>query len=354
MPLTVGSYHLWQLPVESSWEPEEGIEFSELRNDLGNGYRSQVLYGSNTGIRSWKLKLPTLAGSSLIAAGVTGINGETVTREQYVWDLFCETKVTGEPFVYQSQRNGQYYLVEFGDKRLSYEKMKVQLYSTGVELNQVRIDGATVFDLNQPSPSTGVWWYNETGHASPNWDAVDRPTTGEYGLDMAATGDVVFASNAQNGLNTVRLNTTLTTGKLTLDLDGGLWRELFMVMKVYEATFGQTSVVVANDGVEDVLVGTNATTKFAALPGGVGSYEYRLDGVLYASTNLQAPMNRWGVVHLRVPGGFASDVVIGQSQAGAGSQAEIGIAEVYATSTIYQQSICREIVEHLTVKWGIT
>ena len=206
MPTTVTSpsgtsYHLWQLPDLSSPEPAEAIKFNRLTNDLSNGYTSQVLFGSNTGLRTFTLKLPTLAHTDVLPNTVTDVSGATVSREEYLWNLFCYTKVTGQPFVFTSPRNGQYYLVRFADKELSYAKMRVKLYSTGVELKQVRVEGESVFQLpNAMATANLAFWYNETEHSSPNWGDAKSASV------AAATGDVIFDAGTQNGLNVIRFN----------------------------------------------------------------------------------------------------------------------------------------------------
>lgn len=358
MPLTVGSYHLWQLPTDSSPEPEEGIEFSELRNDLGNGYRSQVLYGSNTGIRSWKLKLPTLAGSSLISPAVTGINGETVSREQYVWDLFCETKVTGEPFVYQSQRNGQYYLVEFADKRLSYEKTKVQLYSTGVELQQVRVDGVSVFSpelIESPDQYTPILWligsnYND---GSSEWVAS---SSGAYVI--SGSGDVDKETAVQNGQDVVRLSDTTNDGFVG-DVAGPLsFKEAFIVMKMREATFSNNCGVFTDSGAAgtQVLLGTSGGTKFQNPGLSATAFTYRKNGVEYAQSDLQAPMNTFGLVHVRYTTGYSltTGFQFGKNRTSAGTFAEMDLGEIICFTSLLSVADSRELTEHLIVKWGIT
>jgi len=356
MPTTITAsngnvYHLWQLTCQVK-DYTEDVEYTTLDNELADGYWSQILYGSEVGVRTFNLTLPTVTDSTNDT--VTGPYGETLTKRAYLRALHAYTVVEGKPFAVQSSENGQYYLVRFADRKLSLGRMMTKLYSTGLLLKQVRIDGVTIVDLNNIPGLTGhsVWWYNETGHGM-NWDAVDKPTSGEYGVDLVKTGDVVFSGNPQNGLNTVRFNGTLTTGKL-LSTEEVLWREIFIVMKIREATFGQTSVVLASDGVEDVLVGTNGTAKFAALPGGIGAYEYRLNGTLHESTDQQAPMNVFGIVHIQAAGGLVGSYpLFGQSQGGAGSQAEIDIAEIFATSGVITRDIQREITEHFLVKWGI-
>ena len=362
MPTTVTStsgntYHLFQLAEASFWQPEESIRFEELENNLGDGYFSQALYGANTGLRSWKLKLPTLAHTDVLPNTVTDVSGATVSREEYLWNLFCHTKVTGEPFVFTSPRDGQYHLVRFADKELSYQKMRVKIYSTGVELKQVRIPGESVFQLSVDIAGMEnlELWADNTDSTGANW------TPNVFGDPFEGTGDVIFGTATQNGLPVIRLNSVSTNGKLLIPSQGfGVplfnMHEAFVVMKVREATFGQTSGVLTDDtvvGSREVLVGTNGTTKFADN----GINEYRLNGRLYAAGDYQAPMSVCGIVHIRYttpPADPLYALQIGKRLATGGTQAEIDIAEIISFSELLPASDANLLTEYLTTKWGIT
>lgn len=359
MPTTVTSssgqiYHLWQLPALTTPEPSESIEFNVLSNDLANGYRSRLLFGSNTGLRSWTLKVPTLASLEVLSNTVTGINGEAVSREQYLWDLYCETKVTGEPFVYTSPRNGQYYLVEFADEKLTYEQMRVKIYSTGIELRQVRISGETVFDISACATTDSVimtWLkgadYND---GTSSWVATE-------GGSMAGVGDVDKETAVQNGLDIVRFSDTTNDGYVGNGLDGITVHDAFLVMKMREASFSNDcGIFTGAAGSSQIILGSAGTTKFQNPSLSATAYSYRLNGIEYEQTNLQAPMNTWGVVHVRYTTGWAlagADFQFGKDRGTAGTFAEMDLGEVVVFSGPQPMSNVREITEALIVKWGI-
>jgi len=370
MPTTVTStsgntYHLFQLAEASFWEPEESIRFEELENNLGDGYFSQALYGANTGLRSWKLKLNSLAHTDVLPNTVTDVSGATVSREEYLWNLFCHTKVTGEPFVFRSPRNGQYYLVRFADKELSYQKMRVKIYSTGVELKQVRVVGDSVFSLPDIIPTLGElsYWLDDTGHDSPDWE-----NTSDSGYsDALGTGDVIYAAATQNGHPIVRFNSVTTTGYVeTLDINFGTagW-DMFLVAKAREGTFAATSCLLSQSGGTSpssdmplyLLQGTSGTTKFANPPS--PTIEYRLNGTEYAYGNLQAPMNTFGVIHLRSTNIPATQLIarlqIGQFYTGYGSNpGKFDVGELVISAAILPDAAVNDVLEYLTTKWGIT
>lgn len=365
MPTTVTSssgqiYHLWQLPALTTPEPSESIEFNVLSNDLANGYRSRLLFGSNTGLRSWTLKVPTLASLEVLSNTVTGINGEAVSREQYLWDLYCETKVTGEPFVYTSPRNGQYYLVEFADEKLTYEQMRVKIYSTGIELRQVRISGETVFNpglIIDSDTYTPVLHMIGSGYT----DGTELWTlSSSGGYLVGGSGNVNKASAAQNGLDTVQLNLGATNDGYVGDFTGPLeFKEAFIVMKMREATFSNaaTAGIFTDSAVagQQVLIGANGATVFTNPALSASAFTYRYNGTEYPQSNMVAPMNTWGLVHVRYTTGYnlSTGFQFGKNRTAAGTFAEMDLGEVICYTSALSAADAREITEHLTVKWGI-
>lgn len=355
MPTTITSssgtvYHLWQLPDLSAPEPSESIAFNTLRNDLADGYSSKVLFGSNTGLRSWSLTLPTLASSDVMSNTVTGINGEAVSREQYVWDLYCESQITGDPFVYQSPRNNQYYLVEFADESLTYERARVKLYSTGITLRQVRVSGETVFD---PTLLTSVWgwWDGDTALAGSAWAGR---VSGQ--VSVAVTGDVVDVAAAQNGHMIKRFSNTTNDGVLKNNLANPGTYDAFVVMKMREAAFSNAAGILTDrTGGDSILIGDSGTTKFANPSLSPTAFTYKLNGVEYEQSDMQAPMNTWGVVQVRYTTGFElpNGIQMGKSHATAGTFAELDLGEVILANDVLPITTAREITEYLIVKWGI-
>jgi len=153
MPTTVTAsnsvaYHLWQLTTHSAPEPVDSIEFASNSVTLADGYRASVQTGFDAGTRSWKLTFPTLAHLDILSNTVTDVNGALVSREQYVWSLYAHNKTTGTPFVYLDPvKTDTYYFVDFDDEALTYQRMRVKIYSVGITLKQRRIAGVTL-----PSP----------------------------------------------------------------------------------------------------------------------------------------------------------------------------------------------------------
>lgn len=328
-------YHLFSIPC-SVKEYTEGIQYSTLDNELSDGYWSQILFGSAVGVRSFSLTLPTLSDS--LVDLVDGPYGEQLTRRAYIRALHAFTVVEGKPFVIKSVENGQYYLVRFADPKLSLQRMLVKLFTTGIELKQVRVPGVTVFD---PTLMTG-------------YDPA-------FVLSEATESGDVIAGPTQNGLATRRLNSVSTNGVIQwFNYPFGLPNcfDIFLVLRCNEATFGQTSGVFTDDSgssdIPRILVGESGTTKFTNFS--IPNFEYRLDGVLYEQADMQAPMQRFGIIHLRFTEGLPAPLTIwqiGQDRAIGGTKAEIDLAQPAASGQLLPMDAAREFTEHLQVKWGI-
>ncbi len=345
MPTTVTAtngeiLHVWQLPEDSAREISSSIEFNEIRNELGNGYRTQVLYGSDTGTRSWSVSQSTLVGPDVPVPTVTGVNGETVSQEEYLWDLYCESRITGKPFVFTWK--GQYHLVDFANKKLTYDKaFRMQLYSTGIELMQIREAGVSVFSPALHAFNRGAqmgslfdFTFDETGHNSGLSRWFDGGNT-----DYFSTSSVTLAANPQNSHNTARFS-----GSGTLTGTGNLDQpvcDVIVAMKVREATFTGADTLLAGS-----IIATNGGTKWQN-PSLTG-FEYRLNGVEYGVTDMQAAMNEWGVYHFRAT--YANPMpTTGYVTMGNGITADIG--EIYIAQAPLPMSEVRQIVEHYVIKW---
>lgn len=362
MPTTIAAsngntYHLWQLGNLTAPEPEDSHTFSTLDNEMSQGYRSTSLFGLNTGVKSWKLKLPTLAGSSVIAAAVTDPYGATVSREEYVRNLYKYNRTTGIPFAYQDTNTSQYYLVDMVNTSLTLSKKKnVAIYETTVELRQRRINGVTVFSPTIATYNSGATVYavyEGSNFSTPTWSA-------STGSNMTASGDVVKVAGGVNGEDYVRFNNTTNNGYVVDGLNAGSSgiHELFLVMKMRESTFSNTAGIATGTSDSAILTGSSGTTKFTNPGLSATAFTYRYNGTEYAQSNMQAPMNVWGVVHVRYTTGYtltSGDVTIGRNDITDNNYAEVDIAEcVMVGGSTLPTLVAREMTEYLAVKYGIT
>lgn len=348
------SFHLWGLPDMSAPEPSASKTVTRLKNDMCQGYTSSKLLGLKSGLRTWELKLPTLAGTG-IAPNVTDPDGASVSREQYVRNVVKYNQNGGTAIAYQwPPATGQYYLCDIVNTPEYKRKRGVNIYETSLTLQQRRVKNETVFNPLKMTPiaqgQQSYDWWNETSHGTTTWDNLN----GGIG-DFAATGQVTFSSNAQNGHNTVRVNSSLTTGRLALsqqyETDGC---DVFLVCKIREDTFS-TAAKVYGGASNNILKGTTSGTKFQNLS--ISGLQYYLNGTEYAVTDQQAPMNTFGVIYLHLPystGGFDSIVLSGaQLSENGAAYAKVDYAEKFVTSGL-QIGEAQEYIESLCYKWGIS
>jgi hypothetical protein len=346
--MAFGDYHVFAVPCAVK-DAEIGIMFSELENELGGGFYSQLLYGSENGERFWRLTLPTLTDSGMDSRTVTGINGETLTYAEYIWDLFCTQKVDGTPFAYRCPRNGNYYLVRFANRELTYQRMLTKLYSTGIELKQWRIEGETVFAASTIGSAFDAESYPSF---EGTWDAEEPPDSSvpfinSFGL---IGGDVTDPTSGSRQI--LRFSATTNDGYIsTGDAMSYEFFDVFLLMKMREATFSNTAGILTGDAAPNnaALVGASGTTKFFDF--GFGApYTYKLDGLAYAENDQQAPMNEWGIVHIRFANGITLDTPqIGKDRDFVGRFAELDLAYLILTDELLTTSTVREVMEYLSI-----
>lgn len=344
---TVNGYHLFGLPLAVK-ELDSGISFSELENELGGGYYAQVLFGSENGERFWRLTLPTLTGSSMDGRTVEGINNDTLTYEEYIWDLFCEQKVTGTAFAYQDTRSGQYYLARFANKELTYSRMLTKLYSTGLELKQWRISGKTVFEPTKITQLWGAWNPADFPDFEGVWPAHLSSVLSTPPAALSPSGDVI--STTSGTLPIVRLSSTTDNGKFTSGNNVTI-KEAYLLMKIREATFGADDGIITGAATPNnaFLVGKSGTNEFYNF-GFTGTHTHELDGVAYTQATARAPMNAWGIVHVRNTAGVAiTSLQIGADRNFAGRFAELDLAYVLIADELIPKSKQREIMEFLSI-----
>jgi len=372
MPTTISSttgrtYHVWQLPQLTTPEPTESIQYVELENDLSDGFYSQRLLGSNLGLRSWKLKAPTLAATSIGMPTVTDVYGSTSSRLNYVLSLFKYSKVTGNPFAFRSPVDGQYYLTRFADTSLSLQMAKVALYAGELALKEVRISGETIFDPTAMNGYASMHWYNETSHNSGagRWD--DKNVA--IAQNLTKTGDVVFNANPQNGKNTVRLGTTTVNGGLS-----ATWFDFYdavIVMQADETPFASRRAILTNDtpaATFETLAGPSGATMLSTGTSTSGLVYVSVNGtpVIDTSTTLvgtiAGPMNTYKIYHWS---GIGSKYDDGNPSAnvalGLGYQPVANInflkgrfAEVGLWITPQPREDINAFIQYLVAKWAIT
>lgn len=293
-PETFGStpFEIFQLQCWGR-DAEEAIHFAEYESDMGDdGYSTQILYGAQTGRRRFKISVPSLADFTTSATVV--VNGVTYTPAAYLWDLFRRSKRTGRPFVITSGINNQYYLVKFSQAEMSYQRFLTKLFSSQLELVQVRVPGVSVFDPKR-MPKTPWAWYGRGPLDVPRSQLYDNTGNGH---PLALHGNVLGGGDEQNSWPTMRFNGGATNDGYANTTEDPTIYEAFFIVQINEANFSGYNGLLSGSGANDVaLTGEPGTTKFYSH--GLNEYEYRKNGILYERTDRQAPMQEFGLVHAR-------------------------------------------------------
>ena len=194
------------------------------------------------------------------------------------------------------------------------------------------------------------WWIGNSSLAATNW----TDNSGLYVMTAGATDVVDVAANL-NGHKIKRFSNTTNDG--IVQRSGGYADiyEAFIVMKMREAAFSNAAGIFTGRGGADpqVLLASSGTTKFANPS--LSGYTYRKNGVEYAQSDLQAPMNAWGIVHVRYTTGweFANGIQFGKDRTTAGTFAEMDVAEIVLCNQLLPTWMAREATEALIVKYGI-
>jgi len=125
-------------------------------------------------------------------------------------------------------------------------------------------------------------------------------------------------------------------------------------MKMREAAFSNAAGVFTDrSSGSEVLVGSSGTTKFANPS--LTNFTYKLNGLTYAQSDLQAPMNTWGVIHVRYTTGwdFVNGVQFGRDDTTAGTYAKMDVAEIILLSNLQPTTFGLDMTEYLSAKYGI-
>jgi hypothetical protein len=117
-----------------------GIDFggTMLSAEYGGGYREdEVIFPP---LRYWKLTYSALHKHVKVRLP----NGEMIDRLSYVWQMYYNSKNTGnQPFILRCPRDKKIYLAYFPDDTLEVEMMDMFLGTTGLSIKQVNVRGIT-------------------------------------------------------------------------------------------------------------------------------------------------------------------------------------------------------------------
>lgn len=330
-----------------------------LTANFGDGYGATALVGSSAGLHRWSLSSGCLMDADNYGNFIGG-----KPRFQYYLDFIQEHLTTKD--VFEISFRGKRYHASFVNNNFDAEMLTYDLFSTeGVEIKQRRVEGivynadGSIFDITE---LPGIY----SAHVAEDYPGNVGQRWPNYLYDISEvqpltedSGDVINVPDVQNGLSVVRFNSTTNDGFISGSIVSNFIYEAFIVMKMREATFSNDAGILTAGTVVPFLLGDSGETKFTNLGIG-GSYQYRLNGTLYTESNQQAPMNEFGVVHLRITGGLTlGDMQVGKDRAATDRYAEMDIGElILIGSSIASAPLSSENAAKLTTflmrKWGIS
>lgn len=321
-----------------------------LRARFRGGFGASSSVGPASGLYRWMLSSTLLADSATYNDPVAG-----VPSFQYYED-FIKEHITGSTDIFWIEYRGKKYHASFVENGWSPERLTNDLFAVdGIEIEQRRVEGVIYNDdgsIWEPwswlaaSRVTGV----ADGAAFSPW--TDVSGNRDFSLASASGGTgPLLQTNEVNSLATVEFTTDAASYSVTSVGFTNIW----MVVKVREATFGSNRVLLADDATTNVWEGDAGTTKFA--DGGYGGvFTYKKNGVSYASGNQQAPMNAYGLVHLNwsTAFNFLQEVNIGAGTGGGAEASPIDLAEIIFDTEDLSAAHLSRVETMLMAKYALT
>lgn len=337
----ISGFEVFKLPCVR--ESSESVGFAEYKQALGpDGVRSQSIDGNITGLKRFSYMYNQIPKTS--QQGVT-LDDIEMSQAKYIRDLFHRTKVSGLPFVIQSQENEQNYLVEFSESEQGLQRKLAAMYASKINMVQTRIEGRTVFD-----PRKFDSLFSWIGRVNSDYFVDVVEDNSGNGLSFAYYNDVTPNGTVQNGLKTQRFNAVAGDGLMVQAGTVTIYDAIF-VLKINEATFSNDAGILTNNDAIQHLVGDTGTTKFQDLGFG-GDYEFRKDGVLYAENNQQAPMNAFSIIHCRWKGGITMGVIqVGLNLNLVGTYGKFDLGEMAVFNAPTPMNELNEYIESLQIIW---
>lgn len=330
-------------------QSSETLSFNEFRAELSDGYRQQASYGSSTGTRSWNLSFKTLTGQGYNPS--IDLDGTAMATAVYLQDLFIRSKNSGTPFIIKSPVNDQYYLAEFADSSITFDRALVKLFSSGVAFRQVRLPNVSVFDFTKANP----WGFYEIETIDENFDDEEAlidttwADSSGNGNDLGITIGGTYKEDEQNGLGAVRLN---GTSGFFQHAEAATIYQALMVIRIYEATWSNIGGVLTGATTDALLVGDGSGTKFFNLS--LDNLIYQKNGISYAQSNQQSPMDEFALVYVHYPEGMEFDAVqIGKDRDFVGRFAKLDIGSMVFWDSPQPENVILEATEALIIKWGL-
>lgn len=301
--------------------------------NFGDGYGAAALAGNAAGLRTWTLSSDVIPDLPEYRIDYD-IDAEmfTASRFEYLWEFYRRHQALGnKPFFLTDPRTKRKFAASFTDSTLSFAALTAKFYSGTLQLRQRRVrgkyfrpDDGSYFDAESFRPNMDesvAHWYKaemETGYASSG-AGINR------WHDLVGSVDLVCAANAP------LWQASAVGGRAAIKFDGtrnplagagagGVFKQIFIVASIDEATFGAFRGLVTGQNVTAVLVGNSGDTRFFNFDFSASSpYRFRRDNISYEEQNQSAAMNgAYAIYSARARSGFNLDgIQIGRDRADA-------------------------------------
>lgn len=322
---------------------------NRLRANFGDGYGASAVNGNANGLHRWAISSQALPDDADYGDLIAG-----VPRFQYYWDFFKD-HTTGANDVFLIEWRGRKYFAEFVDNTISPEMHTIDLFGAGVEIRQRRVTGfyegtdGSAFDPSYHTASMYAW-FDET---SPNYGGAEFTDISGNSRHFDINGDVITGGATQNGLATAKFNSAGANGYINL-VTSATFYDVFMVLKVREATFSTYQGVLSASATDVAMVGNNGDTKLLNLTHGAG-YTFYKNSTLLTEATQNMPMNTFGMIHGRWPAGITLlNPQIGKDRADAARMLKADIGEIVLFSTAISAEVAADMRGWLLHKWGIS
>lgn len=328
--------------------------FAVLEASFGDGYSAAARVGSTAGTISFKLSAsvwPDDANIKLI---------QNKSAFAYYYDFLQDRLRAGNaPFIIGWR--GGYYLVQLEEPHLSLEVLTADLFASGIEVRGRRISGIFVRDnasLVYPPEHPGLlgWW------------------TADLFSDLqgVADGDTIDEWPARATAATLKPTTTLPILKInqiagepairytkaghTLPVSGTMQLyEAAFVLKFREATFGGARTLLSfGIAGTQLLAGASGATKFTDL--GISGMNYYLNGVQKSASDMQAPMNTYGIVQVKfnAPISINTETALAFRDISGGTEyCPVDIAEILLFQSAVTAQYTTDLFNYLNAKYSI-
>lgn len=330
---------------------------ARLSVSFGDGYGASARVGASSGLWGWSIESGCLPDDDSYGNLINSL-----PRFQYYFEFFKE-HITGDRDIFELEFRGKRYHASFVQNEFTGEMLTIDLFSVeNLEIKQRRVEGilygedGAIFEVANLAGLYSEHLGGTIGTAVGNYwpNELDNGITTPF---VNGTGDIDVGIDGPGGLHVARFNSE-TPGGFTYGNTINFVYEVYIVMKMREATFSNDAGILTSNVTVPFLLGDTGETKFTNIGHGA-DYEYRYNGELLAESNQTAPMNEWGLVHLLFENGRTlTNTQVGKDRAATDRYALMDIGHLIfvgsaAAGAPLSTTNSAKLTEFLMRKWAL-